>query len=178
MYHDWTLKSDPPPPSPQCTWSRAAIKLNFRCFFPFVSGHARPGSSYCILSDIDLPAGGLPDPGGGGVGQRSPVQWRRGLIEPQLLVAVLQKLWPPRFSSTWKRLSGWSVPPHRKLSGANTEPLIRNSFSTEQLLSAEGGGPLVCFCHNYNNCKCMMKWAIVLTLAGALCCPLEEGKLP
>lgn len=56
-------------------------------------------------------------PGGGG-GQE-----QRGPIELQLLVAVLQNsaLW---FTSTWKHPSGWSVTPHRKLTGADgaTDP--------------------------------------------------------
>lgn len=36
------------------------------------------------------------------------------------------------FASTWKHLSGWSVTPRRKLSGANTESLIRNPINTDQ----------------------------------------------
>lgn len=89
------------------------------------------------MSDIDLSAGGLSDLGGQAALLCAVAAWAD---RAAALGGRAPETLPPRFSSTWKRLSGWSVPPHRKLSGANTEPLIRNSFSTEQFVSRRGVG--------------------------------------
>lgn len=118
-----------------------------------------------------------------GVGQRSPVQWQRGLIEPQLLVAVLQKLCPPPpvlfhlEASVWVECSSTQEAQWCEHGATDPQFIQHGGVSVSRRGGGGVGGSISVFLSiYYNNCNYMMKWAMVLTLAGALCCPLEEGR--
>lgn len=113
-------------------------KLDFTCFsqafFFFFFLRTCRNSSCCISSDLLIHQLEVCLAWGGAPLCRSSVG--RSSCSSGWPCSRNSALW---FASTWKHLSGWSVTPRRKLSGANTESLIRNPINTELHVSRGTG---------------------------------------
>lgn len=132
------------------------------------------------MSDIDLSAGGLSALGGRAALPRAVAAWADRAAA--LGGRAPETLPPPPVlfhleASVWVECSSTQEAQWCEHGATDPQFIQHGGVSVSRRGGGGVGGSISVFLSiYYNNCNYMMKWAMVLTLAGALCCPLEEGR--